>query len=105
MKYFMQSSHQCKTITLSSSDSVTPRFHHNNDLSDTTVPITEIVLEVHLNAIGGFHVTSYQANFASHRTRVRHVGFLFTSDGIGKSNKMFHYFLFSSFHITKLTTK
>ena len=27
-------------------------------------------------AIEGFHVTSYQANFASHPTRDRHVGFL-----------------------------
>ena len=27
-------------------------------------------------SIGGFHVTSYQANFASHPTRDRHVGFL-----------------------------
>ena len=53
-------------------------------------------------AIGGFHVTSYWANFASHRTRDRHVGFLFACDGIGKGNKMLHYFLFSSYHITKL---
>ena len=28
------------------------------------------------NSIEGFHVTSYQANFASHPTRARHVGFL-----------------------------
>ena len=27
-------------------------------------------------AIEGFHVTSYQANFASHPSRDRHVGFL-----------------------------
>ena len=52
--------------------------------------------------IEGFHVTSYQANFASHHTRNRHVGFLFAGDGIGKHNKMFRYFLFSSYHITKL---
>ena len=26
--------------------------------------------------IEGFHVTSYQANYASHPTRDRHVGFL-----------------------------
>ena len=26
--------------------------------------------------IRGFHVTSYEANLASHRTRDRHVGFL-----------------------------
>ena len=50
----------------------------------------------------GFHVTSYQANFASHHTRDRHVGFLFTFEGIGKSNKMYHYLLFSSYRITKL---
>ena len=47
-------------------------------------------------------MTSYQANFASRHTRHRHVGFLFTCERIGKSNKMFHYFLFSSYHITKL---
>ena len=52
--------------------------------------------------IGAFHVTSYKANFASHHTRDRHVGFQFTCEGIGKSNKMYHYFLFSSYHITKL---
>ena len=46
-------------------------------------------------------MTSYQANFASH-TRDRHVGFQFTSEGIGKSDKMYHYFLFSSYHNTKL---
>ena len=50
----------------------------------------------------GFHVTSYQANFASHHTRDRHVGFPFACEGIGKSNKIFHNFLFSSYHITKL---
>ena len=42
--------------------------------------------------IEGFHVTSYQANFASHRTRDRHVGFLY--------NKMSRYFLFSSCHVS-----
>ena len=40
--------------------------------------------------IEGFHVmsTSYQANFASHPTRNRHVGFLLAWHGIGKYNKM-----------------
>ena len=51
---------------------------------------------------GGFHVTSYQANFASHHTRNRHIGFLFTCKGIEKSNKTYHYYLLSSYHITKL---
>ena len=37
---------------------------------------------------------------ASHRTRIRHVGFLFASDGIGKSVKMFHYHTFYSVHTT-----
>ena len=46
----------------------------------------------------GFHVTSYQANFASHHTRNRHVGFFFTWSDIGKYNKMSRYFLFSSVH-------
>ena len=31
-----------------------------------------------------------------------HVGFLFAHDDIGKSNKIFHYFVFSSYHIIKL---
>ena len=34
-----------------------------------------------------FHVTSYQANFASHLTRDRHVGFLNTQSGIGETTK------------------
>ena len=50
----------------------------------------------------GFYVTSYQANFASHHTRDRHVGFLFAWDGIAKHNKMYRYFLFSSYDIIKL---
>ena len=54
------------------------------------------------HAIEGFHVTSYQANFASHHTRDGHVGFLFTWSGIGKYNKMSRYFLLSSYHNTKL---
>ena len=52
--------------------------------------------------IEGFHVTSYQANFASHPTRDRHVGFLLAWRGIGKHDKMSRYFLFSSYHNTKL---
>ena len=32
-------------------------------------------------SIEGFHVTSYQANFASHHTRDRHVGFLLAWNG------------------------
>ena len=40
------------------------------------------------DAIGVFHVTSYQADFASHRTFDRHVGFLLVWCGIGKHNKM-----------------
>ena len=52
--------------------------------------------------IEGFHVTSYQANFASHHTRDRHVGFLFTWSAIGKYYKMSQNFLFSSYHKIKL---
>ena len=52
--------------------------------------------------IEGFHVTSYQVNFASHHTRDRHVGFLFTQSSIGKYNKISHYCLFRSYHNTKL---
>ena len=52
--------------------------------------------------IKGFYVTSYQANFASHHTRDCHDGFLFTRSGIGKCNKMSRYFLFNSYHNTKL---
>ena len=42
--------------------------------------------------IEGFHVMSYQANFASHHIRDRHVDFLSTQSGIGKNKKMFHFF-------------
>ena len=52
--------------------------------------------------IEGFHVTSYQSNFASHHVRDRHVGFLFARSGIGKYKKISRYFLFSSYHNTKL---
>ena len=52
--------------------------------------------------IEGFYVTSYQANFASHYTNDRHVGFLSAWNGIGKHNKMSFYFLFSSNNDTKL---
>ena len=45
---------------------------------------------------------SYQANFASHHTHDRHVGFLLACNGIGKHNKMSPYFLFNSYHNTKL---
>ena len=37
--------------------------------------------------IEGFHVTSYQTNFASHHTRDRHVGFLSAWHGIGNTTK------------------
>ena len=47
----------------------------------------------------GFHVTSYLANFASHNAQDSHISFLSAQDNIGK--EMFHYFLFSSYHITK----
>ena len=45
---------------------------------------------------------SYQAKFASHQTRDRHVGFFFPQSGIGKHNKMTHNFPFSSYYNTKL---
>ena len=50
----------------------------------------------------GFHVTSYQANFASPPTRDRHVGFLSPQSGTEKYNQMSQNFLFSSYHYTKL---
>ena len=34
--------------------------------------------------VEGFHVTSYQTNFASHHIYDRHVGFLFTRSCIGR---------------------
>ena len=52
--------------------------------------------------IEGFAVTSYPANFASHHTRDRHVGFLFPQSGIVKHNKMSQNFSFSSYQNTKL---
>ena len=54
------------------------------------------------HAIGGFHVTSYQADFASHRTFDRYVGFFSVWRGIQKHKKMPQNFLFSSYHDTKL---
>ena len=39
----VQSSHQCKITALSSTDSVTLRFHLIYDLLDTNAPITETV--------------------------------------------------------------
>ena len=48
-------------------------------------------------------MTSYQADFASHRTFDRHVGFLSAWRGIiRKHKKMPQNFLFSSYHNTKL---
>ena len=38
-------------------------------------------------------MTSYQANFASHHTKDRHVGFLLAWHGIGKHNKASHFYL------------
>ena len=38
-------------------------------------------------------MTSYQANFASHHTRDRHVGFLFARTVLENTNNMFRYFL------------
>ena len=55
-----------------------------------------------LTTIEGFHVTSYPANFASHHTHDRHVGFLSPQSGIVKHNKMSQNFLFSSYQNTKL---
>ena len=34
------------------------------------------LLAIYFNSIEGFHMSSYQANFASHPTRDPHVGFL-----------------------------
>ena len=82
-------------LDISSRCSVVTREFHSGILFCRLVKSKE-------NGIGGFHVTSYQANLASHHNRHRHFGFLFTCKGIGKSNKMFHNFLFSSYHIAKL---
>ena len=50
--------------------------------------------------IESFHVTSYQANFATHHSCDRHVGFLFQRSGIGKHKRMCYKFIFlsSSYH-------
>ena len=53
-------------------------------------------------AIEGSHMTSHQADFASHCTFDRHVRFLRPWRGIGKHKKMSRNFLFSSYHNTKL---
>ena len=52
--------------------------------------------------IDSFHVTSYQANFASNNTRDGQVCFLFARARVGNINKMSRYFLLSSHHNTKL---
>ena len=44
--------------------------------------------------IESFHVTSYQTNFISHRTRRRYAGFLSPQAGMGKYNKMSKNFFF-----------
>ena len=48
-----------------------------------------------------FHVTLYQANFACHHTRNRHVGLLSAQDGIGEKQGNEQLLLLSSYHITK----
>ena len=55
----------------------------------------EAIHPPHGYTIEGLHVTLQQANFASHHTRERHIGFLCTRNGIGKDNKIFCYFLFN----------
>ena len=62
----------------------------------------EINIPIDTTKIEGFHVTSYQANFASPRPRDRHVGFLSPQSGIGKHNKMPQNFSFSLYPNTKL---
>ena len=71
---------------------------HENPLSRIGIDVTAN-LKLYRES---FHVTSYQANFASHHTRDRHVGFLTPQAGMGKYNKMSQNFLFSSYHNTKL---
>ena len=39
-------------------------------------------LKIDKMSIKDFHVTSYQANFASHHTRDHHVGFLFARQAV-----------------------
>ena len=41
------------------------------------------------SCIKGFHVMSYQANFASHHTRDCYFDFLFTWSSIGKHNRTY----------------
>ena len=61
----------------------------------------------HLKLIEGFHVTSYQANFARHQPSDHHVGFLSPKSGKGKFNKMSLNFLilFKSQYHYHTTTK
>ena len=56
----------------------------------------------HQSSIENFLVMACQANFASHHTHDRQVGFLFPQSGIGKLNKMSKNFSFSLYHNTKL---
>ena len=52
--------------------------------------------------LGLYTIEDYQANFISHHTRDRHVGFRLAWHGIGKHNKMSRYSLFSSYRNSKL---
>ena len=59
-----------------------------------------------LYVIGGFHVTSYQANFASHHTHNRHVGSLFACVVLGKATKCsVTFYLVYTIIYYKITTK
>ena len=53
------------------------RIREQKNKTKTKNPINVLMTTIKVtNLIEGFHVMSYQANFASHPTRDRHVGFL-----------------------------
>ena len=64
--------------------------------------VIQMSLWYQIKGYRGFSCDVISSQFATHHTRDRHVGFLLAWHGIGKHNKMSHYFLFSSYHNTKL---
>ena len=84
-----------------SSPDLHPKYHYETFVGGILMMKSDTFQKVS-TSIEGFHVTSYQANFACHLTRNRHVGFLSPQSGIGKYNQMSQNFLFSSYDKTKL---
>ena len=64
--------------------------------------LIDSVQAVAILCMESFRVLLYQANFASHHTHDCHVAFPLPTGQYWEKKKIFHWFLFSSYHITKL---